>query len=532
LATSADEITSDAGLPEHVRIAVVGAGFAGIGAAVALRDAGYDDVVVLERAETIGGTWRDNTYPGCACDIRSHLYSFSFAANPGWTRSFPPQPEIWRYLQDVCDRFGVRRWVRCGVEVTQAAWDEGAARWRISTSSGDLTADVLIGAAGALSQPSVPALPGLADFTGAAFHSARWQHDVDLAGARVAVVGTGASAIQLVPRIQPLVEQLHVFQRTPPWVLPRRDRPIPPRRRGLYRSLPIAQRLARAAIYATCEAGVVGFVAAPAAMRAVEVIARRHLARQVADPTLRARLVPTYRAGCKRLLLSDDYYPALTQPNVELVPAGVQALTRDGLVSVDGRRRPVDVVIFGTGFEATNPPIAHRLRGRGGGLLADAWAAQGMQALRGTTVRGFPNLFLLVGPNTGLGHNSMILMIESQLRYVLDAMRAMDSGGLSTIEPTPSAQARWNATLQRRMRRTVWATGGCTSWYQDAQGRIPTLWPGSPGQFRRATRAIDLGEYDVTRASAPGAPNGAPADAPHAAAPAAGSPPGLGGHAS
>jgi cation diffusion facilitator CzcD-associated flavoprotein CzcO len=505
---SASEVAGGTALPRHVRVAVVGAGFAGIGAAVALRGAGCDDVVVLERAETVGGTWRDNTYPGCACDIRSHLYSFSFAANPGWTRNFPSQPEIWRYLEDVCDRFGVRPQIRCGVEVIEAAWEDAAGRWRVSTSRGDFTADVLVSAAGALSEPSLPALPGLADFAGAAFHSARWRHDVDLAGARVAVVGTGASAVQLVPRIQPVVERLHVFQRTPPWVLPRRDRPIPLRRRRLFRSLPVTQRIARAAIYATCEAGVPGFVAIPAAMRPVEMIARRHLARQVGDPVLRALLTPRYRAGCKRLLLSDDYYPALMQPNVELVPAGVRALTRTGVVAADGAERQVDVVVFGTGFRATNPPMAHRLRGRGGIRLADAWAAHGMQALRGTTVHGFPNLFLLVGPNTGLGHNSMIFMIESQLRYIVDAIRAMDSGDLRAIEPTAPAQATWNAAVQRRMRRTVWSTGGCTSWYQDAQGRIPTLWPGSPGKFRRATRGVDLDEYGVTPAE--DRPNGAP----------------------
>jgi len=484
-----------ASLPEHVRVVVVGAGFAGIGAAIALREAGYRDVLVLERAEAIGGTWRDNTYPGCACDIPSHLYSFSFAPNPQWTRSFSPQPEIWRYLEEVCDRFGVRGQVRCGVEVSEAGWDDAAARWRLSTTAGPLSADVLVSAAGALSQPSIPDLPGLADFAGTLFHSARWDHGVRLAGTRVAVVGTGASTVQFVPRIQPEVAALHVFQRTPPWIVPRRDREIPPRRRTLFRALPAAQRAARLAIYLSREAPVLGFVATPAAMRAVEALARRHLEAQVRDPALRAALTPDYRAGCKRILLSDDYYPALRRPNVELVASGVQALTRRGVLAADGRERAVDVVIFGTGFEATNPAMAHRVRGRGGVLLADAWASGGMQALRGSTVAGFPNLFFVVGPNTGLGHNSMVFMIECQLRYLVDALRRMDAGGLAAIEPTPAAQRRWNAEVQRRMRRTVWTTGGCASWYQDDRGRVPTLWPASTLRFARATRSVDLSEY-------------------------------------
>jgi cation diffusion facilitator CzcD-associated flavoprotein CzcO len=494
-----DATVDRAALPGHVRVAVVGAGFGGIGAAIALRKAGHTDVVVLERAESIGGTWRDNTYPGCACDIPSHLYSFSFAPNPGWTRSFPAQPEIWRYLEQVCDRFGVRRQVRCGVELTGACWDESAACWRLTTSRGELSADVLVSATGGLSQPSVPALPGLDEFGGSAFHSARWDHGIDLAGARVAVIGTGASAVQFVPQIQPRVARLYVFQRTPPWILPRRDRPISQHLRTLFRAAPPVQRLARAAIYLSREAPVVGFVAMPAAMRAVEVLARRHLQAQVPDPVLRAALTPDYRAGCKRILLSDDYYPALRQPNTELVSSGVRALTRDGVTAADGRTRQVDVVVLGTGFRATDPPLAHHIRGRDGVLLADAWAAAGMQALRGTTVAGFPNLFFLVGPNTGLGHNSMVFVIECQLRYLVDALREMDTRGLAAIEPTPAAQRRWNAELQRRMRRTVWATGGCASWYQDDRGRIPTLWPGSTLRLRRVTRSIDLSEYQLRR---------------------------------
>jgi cation diffusion facilitator CzcD-associated flavoprotein CzcO len=498
-------------MPSHTPVAVIGAGFAGIGAAVTLTAAGHD-VLVLERAATVGGTWRDNGYPGCACDVQSALYSFSFAPNPGWSRLYCSQPEILAYLEDVVRRFDLGRRVRCGVDVEAAAWDEQAMVWRLETSAGPLTASILVSACGPLSEPWTPALPGLETFTrsgGRVLHSARWTPHVDLAGRRVAVVGTGASAIQIVPALARTAAELTVFQRTAPWVLPRRDQAIPPRRRELYARYPLTQRLARWGIFGSRELLVLGLVHRPGLMTAVERLGRAHLRRQVPDPGLRALLTPSYRAGCKRILTSDDYYPALSRDTVELIPSGVARLEPGAVITTDGVRREVDVVIMATGFEATDPPIAHRLHGRDGRLLADVWKETGMQALRGTTVHGFPNLFLLVGPNTGLGHSSMIHVIESQLGYLRSALEAMQRRRVATIEPAADAQRTWNARLQERMRGSVWATGGCASWYQDGQGRVTALWPGSATGLRRATRQIDLVEYRVLPGEVPAAARGA-----------------------
>jgi cation diffusion facilitator CzcD-associated flavoprotein CzcO len=484
-----------------VRVAIIGAGFGGLGAGARLRQAGVRDFVILERADAVGGTWRDNTYPGCTCDVPSHLYSFSFAPNPGWSRSFSRQPEIWRYLDDFTDRRALRGHIRFGTEVTEAAWDGGAACWRLRTSRGDLAADVLISATGPLSEPSLPAIPGLAGFPGEAFHSARWDHACDLRGKRVAVVGTGASAIQIVPEIQPGVRRLVLFQRTPAWVLPRRDRTISEPEKWLYEHVPLTQQLARLGIYVSRESVVGAFVRRPALLRAAQRIAQRHLAKSVPDPALRAALTPDYVMGCKRILLSSDFYPALTQPNADVVAAGLARVDGSLLTAADGSTHEVDTIIFATGFRVTDMPVADRVRGAGGLTLAEAWRGD-MRALRGTTVAGFPNLCLVIGPNTGLGHNSMIHIIESQLDYILDYLRALGRLGAAGLDARREAQERWCADIERRMAPTVWATGGCVSWYLNAAGRNPTLWPGSTLRFRHATRRVDLTEYSVIPAGA------------------------------
>jgi cation diffusion facilitator CzcD-associated flavoprotein CzcO len=385
---------------------------------------------------------------------------------------------------------------------TQASWDASLARWLLLTSRGELTADVLISAAGPLSEPSLPDIPGLATFPGEIFHSARWNHGYDLKGKRVAVVGTGASAVQIVPKIQPAVGRLVLFQRTPAWILPRRDRRISGPEKWLYRHIPLTQRLSRLGIYASRESTVGAFVKRPALLRAAQRIALRHLAGSVADPALRAALTPRYVMGCKRILLSNDFYPALTAPNAELVAAGLARVDGSILTAQDGRRREADVIIFATGFHATDMPIADRVRGSGGVTLAEAWRGD-MRALRGATVAGFPNLCLVIGPNTGLGHNSMIHIIESQLDYILDYLKILDRLGASGLDTRQDAQQRWCASVERRMASTVWATGGCVSWYLNVAGRNPTLWPGSTLRFRRATRRIDLKEYSVIRPGAP-----------------------------
>ncbi|MBO0815599.1 MAG: DUF4873 domain-containing protein, partial [Actinobacteria bacterium] len=401
-----------AALPGHVRVAIIGAGLGGIGAGIRLRGAGVTDFVILERAGSVGGTWRDNTYPGCACDIPSHLYSFSFAPNPDWSHSFSRQPEIWRYLEDVAGRYGLRRHLVFGTEVIRADWEAGPARWRLRTSRGEMTADVLICASGPLSEPSLPDVPGLADFTGEVFHSARWNHDFDLAGKRVAVVGTGASSIQIVPEIQPVVERLVLFQRTPAWVVPRRDRTISEFEKRLYRRVPAAQRLARLGIYVSRESMVGGFTRRPAILKAAQRLALRNLARSVPEPGLRDKLTPDYVMGCKRILISSDFYPALREPNVQVIASGLAKVDGNTLTAKDGTSCEVDAIILATGFHAVDAPIAERVHGADGMSLAQSWAGD-MRALRGTTIAGFPNLCMVIGPNTGLGHNSMIYMIES-----------------------------------------------------------------------------------------------------------------------
>jgi len=482
-------------LPSHVRFAIVGTGFAGLGMAIKLKQRGIEDFVLLEHAGDVGGTWRDNQYPGCQCDVPSNLYSFSFAPNPDWSRTFAPQPEIWAYLRRVADEHRLRPHVRFHAGLTGAAWDADRDLWAIETQRGSLTADVLVAGTGALHEPSIPRLPGIENFAGRTFHSAQWDHDRDLRGRRVAVVGTGASAIQFVPKIQPQVGQLTLFQRTPPWIMPHSGRPVRPRERALFRRIPAIQRLVRGAVYWGREVYVLPFLH-PAFSRIPQIAARRHLANQVPDERLRAKLTPDYAIGCKRILISNDYYPALCQSNVEVVTGGIRRVERDAIVTEDGARHEVDTIIFGTGFRVTDMPIGELVRGRDGRTLAETWDGS-PQALRGTTVAGFPNLFLLVGPNTGLGHTSIVFMIESQLRYLLGCLDAMERRGAAVVEPRAKAQAAFNAGVQEAMRGTVWTSGGCASWYLDRSGRNTTLWPGTSWGFRGATRHFDEKEYDL-----------------------------------
>ncbi|MDT5157764.1 MAG: hypothetical protein QOH51_2121 [Acidobacteriota bacterium] len=475
------------------RIAIIGSGFSGLGTAIRLKQQGTDDFLIFERAEDVGGTWRDNSYPGCACDVQSHLYSFSFAPNPDWTRSYSPQPEIWDYLKRCAHDFRLLPHIRFRHEVREATWDESAQLWRIETSQGRYTARVLVLASGALSEPSMPVLRGLEAFEGKAFHSARWDHGYELAGRRVAVIGTGASAIQFVPEIQPRVAKLHVFQRTPPWIMPRTDRALSTGERRMFRRFPLAQRAVRVSIYLLRELLVFGFRHVRLA-RYFERLALRHLERSVPDPALRARLTPSYRIGCKRILVSNDYLPALTRPNVELVSEGVAEVRAHSIVGGDGVERAVDAIIFGTGFRVTEPPIAKHIRGREGQTLDAAWAGS-PQAHLGTTVAGFPNLFILLGPNTGLGHTSVIYMIEAQIEHLLNVVRYMERHGVAVLEPRQEAQAAYTAEVQKRMKGTVWTAGGCASWYLDRRGRNSTLWPDFTWRFRRRVARLDPGEY-------------------------------------
>lgn len=480
-------------LPTRVRVAIVGSGFSGLGMAIRLRQAGLDDFVVLEQAEEIGGTWHYNTYPGCGCDVPSHLYSFSFAPNPDWERTYSTQPEIRAYLRRCAEQFGIEPHLRLRTEMTEAAWDDARQCWQVGTSRGTFAAQTLVAGMGPLHVPRIPAMPGLENFTGTTFHSARWNHEHDLTGERVASIGTGASAIQYVPAIADRTRQLYVFQRTPPWVLPHTDRPITAFERRLYRVLPAAQRLARLGVYLGRETLVLGFVKNPRLMRIVEAVARNHMRRQISDRRLRRKVTPDYTIGCKRILPSNQWYPALTRPDVELVTEGVEEIRERSIVSSDGTERPVDTIIFGTGFHVTDMPAAAHIRGRAGKRLSDVFAGS-PQAHLGTTVTGFPNMFLLLGPNTGLGHTSMVYMIESQLNYVMDALRHMDERGFRTLEVRRDTQNVFVRGVDAQNEGTVW-NSGCASWYLDENGRNATLWPDWTWRFRMRTGRFDPNQH-------------------------------------
>jgi cation diffusion facilitator CzcD-associated flavoprotein CzcO len=476
-------------------VVIIGAGFAGLGMAIRLKQEGAEDFVVLERAGEVGGTWRENHYPGCCCDVPSHVYSYSFELNPYWERGFAPQEELLRYLKHCADKYGVRPHIRFDREVTEAAWDDAERHWTIDTAAGErFTADVLVNAGGALSEPKDPDIPGLDTFEGATFHSARWNHDHDLSGERVGVIGTGASSIQFVPAIQPAVGRLSLFQRTPPWVIPRWDHKITRVEHMLLR-IPGTPALVRAVLYWMLESRVWGF-RNPWLMKVADRVARWHLKRQVSDPELRDKLLPDYTMGCKRILISDDYYPSLDKDNVEVVTDGIAEVKPHSIVTEDGSEHEVDTIIFGTGFAVTKPPIARRIKGKDGRSLAEHWATS-MQAYKGTTVAGFPNFVMMTGPNTGLGHNSMVFMIESQLNYVMDALRVLRERGARTFEVRRDEVASYNDAIAEEMEGTVWTAGHCQSWYLDDTGRNTTLWPSFSWSYRRSTRKFDPEVYEV-----------------------------------
>jgi cation diffusion facilitator CzcD-associated flavoprotein CzcO len=478
-------------------IVIIGSGFAGLGMAVQLKKAGFHDFVILEKGDDLGGTWRDNTYPGCACDVPSHMYSYSFELNPGWSRLFAPQEEIQAYLARTAVKYGIEPHVRYRALVEEVEFDDAAQRWHVTTADGRrYTPRAVISAVGALHVPSYPDLPGLERFAGRAFHSAEWDHSYDLTGKRVAVIGTGASAIQFVPKVAEQAAALHVFQRTAPWIQPKPDREFGPALRRLLRVVPGAARAVRYGIYWTLEARSVGFTVSPRLAFPQERIARRHINRQIADPELRAKVTPDYTIGCKRVLLSNDYYPALTRPGVELVTDRIAEVREHSIVTADGREIEVDCIIHGTGFKVTDALRDWRIAGRRGRKIQEAWAG-GIEAHHGVTVPGFPNFFMLLGPNTGLGHNSVVFMIEVQIRHILSCLRLLGERRATTIEPRPEATRRFNDRIQRRLRRAVWNEGGCQSWYLDEHGVNRTLWPGFTFEYWAGSRHADPADHVV-----------------------------------
>ena len=485
----------DTAAPTRTNAIIIGAGFGGIGLGIRLRAAGLTDFIILEKSDRVGGVWRENSYPGAACDIPSHLYSFSFAPRADWPDRYAKQADILAYLDDCAHRYGLMSHIRFGSEVRQARWDAVRSLWVVETRDGAVyEAQALVTATGQLNRPSRPHLPGIECFAGPVFHSAEWRHDVDLAGKRIAVIGTGASAIQFVPAIAPLAEKLTVFQRSAAYVLPKSDRSYPRWQRSLFEKLPGALWLSRAWTYLRHESRALAFVTWPAALNVKRGTFRRHLEAGVRDPDKRRGLTPDYRIGCKRILISNDFFPAMGRSNVALVTDAITAVRTDAIVTADGAEHPTDVIILATGFTATDFLAPMRIVGRGGVALNDAWR-DGAQAHLGIAVAGFPNFFMLYGPNTGLAHNSIVFMLESQIRYVLACLERLRDGA-RTLEVQGNAQARSNAWMLRRMARTIWMRG-CTSWYLDAAGRNTTSWPSYTFAFAWRTRAPNWNDYVV-----------------------------------
>jgi len=478
-------------------VLIVGSGFAGLCMAVKLKQAGIDNFVILEKDREFGGTWWANTYPGCAVDVPSHLYSFSFAQNAQWTRRFARQEELLAYTRGVARQFDLEPHLRVNTAFEGADFIEDGGYWSVRTSGGAMTAKCIVSAIGALNRASIPALPGIGDFGGKLFHSSQWDHGFDLRGKRVAVIGTGASAVQFVPEIVDSVARLDLYQRTAPWILPRPDRAITRAEKWLQERVPGAQWLYRAVVYAQYESRALLYVHAPELFGIVQKLALRHMHGQVADPELRRKLTPDYTMGCKRVLLMNTYYPALAKSNVELITDPIAQVREHSIVTASGQERDVDAIVFGTGFDVEHALHAVPVRGRGGKVLFQS----SVQAYKGCAVAGFPNYFLITGPNTGLGHNSIIYMIESGVKYVLDAIETIRDQRLHSVEPKEEVQRAFNDDLQRRMKGTVWSTG-CKSWYLDKEGRNYTLWPGFTFAYRRITRRFDIGNYVVLSASA------------------------------
>ncbi|HEX2212984.1 MAG TPA: NAD(P)/FAD-dependent oxidoreductase, partial [Mycobacterium sp.] len=441
--------------PVHTRALIIGTGFSGLGMAIALQRQNVD-FLMLEKADEIGGTWRDNTYPGCACDIPSHMYSFSFEPKPDWKHMWSFQPEIFDYLKGVTDKYGLRRYIRFGSHVDRAHWDDDENRWHVFTKDGrEFVAQFVISGAGCLHIPSIPQFPGLDEFTGATFHSAEWDHSVDITGKRVAVIGTGASAIQIVPEIVKDVAELQVYQRTPPWVMPRPNNPIPAWMRNLFATVPGTRALMRAGIYWIHEGVGFAMTKQPRLLKIGDLLGKWNIRRSIKDKELRRKLTPNYRAGCKRILNSDTYYVGIANPKTEVVTDGIARFTPTGIVTADesGREteRETDVVVFATGFHVTDSYTYVDIKGPGGENLVDRWNREGIAALRGITIADMPNLFFLLGPNTALGHNSVVFMIESQIRYVADAIATADRYGAQALAPTRAAQDAFNDELQAKL---------------------------------------------------------------------------------
>ncbi|MFI8973914.1 flavin-containing monooxygenase [Nocardia asteroides] len=496
--TVTGELPGDTAPRRHVRVLIIGSGLSGLGTAIRLSQQGVTDYVVVERGADVGGTWRDNTYPGAGCDVPSQLYSYSFALNPNWSRSFSPQAEIEQYLREVADRYGVRDKHVFGCAMTAARWNDTDGHWEVDTTKAAYTADFVVSAAGVLAEPNLPDIKGISSFEGEIFHSARWNHDASLAGKKVAVIGTGSSAVQIVPSIAPEVEHLDVYQRTATWVMPQLARPYLWPERFAFRHIPGLQRLARGFIYLARELFVITQVKYPRTGLLLEAVGRAKMRWEIRDPQLRRKVLPEHRVGCKRMLVSNKFYPALDRDNVDLVTDGIAEVRANSIVTEDGTEREVDAIVLATGFHVADSPTFNLYTGRDGRTVSEAADAEGYQMYKGTTVANFPNMFFMLGANSGLNYTSLIYIIESQINYVVDAIATMQARNLRSFEVKVDVQRAYNRALEPKMARTVWVTGGCTSWFLDKHGNNSALWPDYSFKYRRLVRRFDIEAYDTT----------------------------------
>ena len=478
---------------------IIGAGFAGICAAIQLKKEGFNNFVILERNSHLGGTWWDNSYPGAACDVESHLYSFSFEPNPNWSRQFSPQQEILNYLEKCAEKYGINPYIQLNTSVASVVYDEALGVWHVTDSTGKIyTAQTVISCAGGLSQPSLPDVKGIADFKGEKFHSARWDKSYNLQNKTVGVIGTGASAIQIVPAIAPVVKELQLFQRTPPWIMPKADAEISGLRQSMFKSLPFIRSFYRWRLYWAHEIMALAFTRGPGLLKLASKVSAWYLRRYVPDETLRKKLTPNYTMGCKRVLLSNEYYPALTREHVHLITDHIEEINAAGIKTKDGRQHNLDAIVFATGFQAAEGVIMFDVQGKGGLNLNTSWR-NGAEAYLGASIAGFPNLFLVVGPNVGLGHSSMILMIEAQVHYILEALKLMRKENLKSVDVKAETQKVFNEDLQQKLSKTVWQSGGCVSWYQTKTGKNVTLWPGFTFTFMKMTKEFERGKYELVK---------------------------------
>ncbi|MEH3032520.1 MAG: NAD(P)/FAD-dependent oxidoreductase [Aeromicrobium erythreum] len=483
-------------------VLIVGSGFSGMGMAMKLRESGRTDFIVIEKADDVGGTWRDNTYPGAECDIQSHMYSFSYELNPQWSREYAAQPEIHAYMQDVARKNGLYDLIHFGTELLAADWDEERLRWTVRTSKETYETRVLVSGIGGLHIPNIPKLPGAETFEGPHFHSAQWQHDVDLTGKKVAVIGTGASAIQFLPQIAPHVGQLDVYQRTAPWVVPKHNHDIEGRKKAFLEKVPGGTRLYRNSRYWMNEVQQVAFTGPLQNISSVmEKKVSAYIRKTVKDPEVAEKLIPDYRLGCKRILKTDNYVPIYNRDNVALVTDGIEEIRPDGILAKDGTFREADVIIYGTGFHVTDAFEWVHVTGKGGRDLSETFKKQGIETYLGIAVQHFPNFFFMLGPNTALGHNSVVFMIEQQTKWIIAMLDEMQARGAEAVEPTGEAQREFNDALQEKVSKGVWSQGGCTSWYLDSQGKNRTIWPGFTFRYWWATRKVETDDFAWQKAA-------------------------------